>query len=216
MKATAAVACVTLGLCLASRTARADEATVTVGEDDEGFARPPARAVVAEVPSVVATPEAYRSPVRFGVGPVGVTTGRDLGLGLGVSADFGTGVVGVRLAAAWLRGDASSSDPRTVGSPLGSSLGQYTGELTLDLHKRGPIHPVFGIGFGLVHIDGPLGSGNAGVGTARLGFEYALGLADADVRLGGGVTGVLPGPTDSALADLRGYGLVGAGVSIGF
>src|SRR4029077_8880441 len=106
------------------------------------------------------------------------TTGQNLGLGLGIAADFGTGSVGARVGAAWLRtgetGDANHA-------PLGDSLGQYTGELTLDLHKRGPVHPVFGIGFGLAHVEKPGGGGSLGIGTARFGVEYALGLPDADV-----------------------------------
>jgi hypothetical protein len=224
----AAMAC---GACtlvaLAPSEASADEARVTVGSVDDGFARPPPRPLVLAVDPrvdedpplprfVAAPPEVYRSPVRFQVGPAGVTTGRNLGLGLGVGADFGTGTVGVRLAAAWLRGDARAGDPSSMSSPLGSSLGQYTGELTVDLHKRGPLHPVFGLGFGLLHVDGPLGAGSAGIGTARLGVEYSLGLEDADVRLGAGVTGVLPGPAGQQLADMHGYALVGAGISIGF
>jgi hypothetical protein len=215
------LAAAVLAVAFAPRAAKADEATVAVGEsirdDDARFARPPAHAVAVDdvvPPPANPAPEPYRAPVRLTVGPVGVTTGNDLGLGLGVSADFGTGTVGVRLGAAWVRGEGSTESPS--GAPLGSSLGQYTGELTVDLHKRGPLHPVFGLGFGLVHIDGPLGSGSAGVGTARFGVEYALTVEDADVRLGAGVTGVLPGPADRELGDLRGYALVGAGVSIGF
>jgi hypothetical protein len=211
---------------LAPRDVWADEARVTVGSVDDGFARPPPRALVVATDSrpdddppryvVAPPPEVYRSPVRLEVGPAGVTTGRNLGLGLGVGADFGTGTVGVRLAAAWMRGDARSGDPGSVSSPLGSSLGQYTGELTVDLHKRGPLHPLFGLGFGLLHVDGPLGAGSAGIGTARLGVEYSLGLEDADVRLGAGVMGVLPGPAGQQLADMHGYALVAAGISIGF
>jgi hypothetical protein len=208
---------------LVPRRALADEARVSVGELDDRFARPPAWTEPPRepVPSyeapryvVAPPPEVYRSPVRLEVGPVAVTTGQNLGLGLGVGAAFGTGTVGVRLGAVWARGDAQAGE--ATPSPLGSSLGQYTGELTVDLHKRGSLHPVFGLGFGMLHIDGPGGSGNAGIGTARFGLEYALGLEDADVRLGGGVTGVLPGPADRELADVKAYALVGAGISVGF
>jgi hypothetical protein len=218
MRSRSAVTLVVLLLgFFASRAARADEARVTVGDDDDRFARPPARAVAVDEdppPVIRPSPELYRSPVRLTVGPVGVTTGSDLALGLGVAADFGTGTVGVRLGAAWVRGEGSATS--VTNAPLGSSLGQYTGELTIDLHKRGALHPLFGLGFGLVHVDGPLGTGSAGVGTARFGVEYALGLEDADVRLGAGITGVLPGPADRELADLRGYAIVGAGVAVGF
>src|SRR5262249_22069867 len=116
----------------------------------------------------------YRSPFRLHLGPTAVTTGRGLGLGLGVAADFGRGAVGFRLAAAWMRGEPSSSDLGRVPSPLGDGLAQYTGELTLDFNKRGPVHPVFGLGFGLAHVGRGDSSGNLGIGTARLGLEYAL------------------------------------------
>jgi hypothetical protein len=99
---------------------------------------------------------------------------------------------------------------------LGTGLGQYTGELTLDLHKIGPVHPVFGVGFGLAHVQNAAGGGNAGIGIARLGLEYSLGLEDADVRLGAGVTGVLAGPEDKEIENLRGYALIGAQIAIGF
>lgn len=207
------------------RVAHAGDATVSVGDPD-GFAEPPPRSepVVVreadddrerfeETPPPDA-PEAYRSPFRLNVGPVGVTSGRGLGLGLGVAADFGTGTVGARIAGAWTRGETASAD--APQSELGTGLGQYTGELTLDLHKKGPVHPVFGVGFGLAHVANAQGGGNAGIGIARLGVEYSLGLTDADVRLGAGVTGVLAGPEDREVDNLRGYALVGAQVAIGF
>jgi hypothetical protein len=205
-----------------SAPAAADDAVVTVGHNDGGFAEPPPRQdPVAVDPRYAETgwapererPEPYRSPVRLQVGPSAVTTGQNLGLGLGIAADFGTGSVGARVAAAWLR-TGENSDANE--SALGTSLGQYTGELTLDFHKRGPVHPVFGIGFGLAHVEKASGAGNLGIGTARVGVEYALGLEDADVRIGGGITGVLPGPADREVQDLRGYALLGAGISIGF
>ncbi len=217
-----AVAFVTLGATAGE--AKADPAEVTVGPVDDGrFAQPPrgagpgsAEEVIPDeppVPYVPPPPERYRSPLRLSVGPAGVTTGQNLGLGLGVGADFGTGTVGARLAAAWLRGDPQAA---ADGNALGTSLAQYTGELTIDLHKHGPVHPIFGLGFGLVHVNEPTGSGSAGIGTARLGIEYALGLDDADVRLGGSLLGALPGPADREVQDLRGYAMVQAGISIGF
>ncbi|WP_394847959.1 hypothetical protein LZC95_10900 [Pendulispora brunnea] len=136
-----------------------------------------------------------------------MTTGRGLGMGLGVGADFGRGTVGARLAAAWLRGERQSDD---------TGIGQYTGELTLDLNKRGQVHPVFGVGFGVARVNKPEGSGNVGIGIARFGLEYSLGLEDTDVRLGGGITGVLPGPADREVSDVKPYALVGANVAIGF
>ena len=215
-----------LATLAAPRVARADDATVTVGAVDAArFAAPPrderwqepARPIVVDASGYVveAPPERERAPVRLGVGPAAITSGRGLGLGLGVSADFGTGTVGARIAAAWLRGEARGDDEART-SPLGSGVGQYTGELTLDLHKRGPIHPILGAGFGLVHVSKPGGGGNAGVGTGRLALEYQIALEDADVRLGAGITGVIAGPTDREVDDLHGYALVGAALTIGF
>jgi hypothetical protein len=208
--------------------ARADDATVDVGSASR-FADPPPppRAMlptaVSDAPPRVTDEddderyvgrELYRSPVRLSLGPAGLTTGRSLGAGIGVAADFGRGSVGFRLAATWLRGEASPGSG--TPSPVGDGLAQYTGEVTLDLHKRGPLHPVFGLGFGLAKVNRGDGSGAVGIGTARLGLEYALALEDADARVGLGVTGVLPGPSDRDTQDVRAYALVGAHLSIGF
>jgi hypothetical protein len=206
------------------RSARADEATVRVGlpRAFEGrYAAPPPDAPVvrndpapydgydhsAYLPEPAR--EVYRSPFRLNLGPAGVTSGRSLGLGLGLAADFGAGTVGARIAAAWMRGE-EHNDALAQSAPLGSGLAQYTGELTLDFHRRGPVHPVFGMGFGLAHVSKPGGSGNAGIGTVRLGIEYAL------VRIGGGVTGVLCGPSEREVDDLRGYAVVAGTLAIGF
>lgn len=207
-------ACV-LGL---APSARADEATVSVGQR---FAEPP-RDPDPSRPIVVvddgrfseAPRELRRSPVRLALGPMGVTTGKSFGLGVGLAADFGTGSVGARIAAAWLRGEGKNADG--TSTPTGDAIGQYTGELTLDVVKRGPIHPVLGMGAGVLHVSRPDTSGYAGVGTARLALEYALNLEDADVRVGGGVTGGLVGPVDQDVKDLRAYALVGLHLAIGF
>ena len=119
------------------------------------------------------------------------------------------------MEAVWARGEGHGGDA-TSASPLGSSLGQYTAGVTLDLHKRGPLHPLLGVGVGVVHVSKPEGSGVAGVGTGRLGLEYALGIEDADVRIGGHVTGVLSGPTDEELSNVRGYVVSMATMSVGF
>jgi len=140
------------------------------------------------------------------------TTGRGLGPGLGVAADFGSGTLGFRLAAAWLHGEPSAASP----SPIGGSLAQYTGELTLDFARRGPLHPVLGIGFGYARVDSGLAAGGLGVGTARAALEYVLPLDDADVRFSAGVLGALPGPADSSVADLKGWALLGATIGVGF
>ena len=215
---------VTAAMAIGAR-ARAADASVTLGNVPErtSFAEPP-RPIDAPIAQddddrdrFLPPPrhELYRSPFRLQLGPAGVTTGRGLGLGMNLAADIGTGTVGARLSAAWLRGEGHSGDA-TSASPIGQTLGQYTAEMTLDLHKRGPLHPVLGIGFGLLHVSKPEGSGTAGIGTGRVGLEYALGLEDADVRFGGSVTGVLAGPADDELSSLRGYALFAATLSIGF
>jgi hypothetical protein len=162
-------------------------------------------------PPLYERPDLYRSPFRLHIGPSAVTTGRGLGMGLGVAGDFGRGSVGLRLAATWLRGE-----PGSEGSRIGDGLSQYTGELTLDLYKRGPVHPIFALGFGLARVSRGDTAGSIGIGTARLGIEYALGLDDADVRIGLGVMGVLPGPADRQVSDVKGYFLTGASIGIGF
>jgi hypothetical protein len=207
-------------------SAHADSATVSVGDPDR-FATPPHSDPVVVVreddrdeerfDQAPPSADPYRSPFRLNVGPVAATSGRGLGLGVGVAADFGTGTVGARISGAWARGE-NASDPQSTANQgdLGSGLGQYTGELTLDFHKKGTVHPVFGVGFGLAHVQNAAGGGNAGIGIARLGVEYSLGLEDADVRLGAGVTGVLAGPEDKEVENLRGYALIGAQIAIGF
>ena len=220
-----------LGIALASAfllaapgDARADDATVNVGtgrfaeppEDDDN---PPPRSaplVVEDRDRFGARDprELHRSPFRLQLGPQGITTGKGFGIGVGVAADFGTGSVGGRLAASWLRGEGKNGDG--TSTPTGDTVGLYTGEVTLDLHKRGPVHPVIGMGVGLLHVSRPDTSGVAGVGTGRLGLEYSLGLEDADVRVGGSVTGGLIGPIDSDVKDLRAYALVGVHLAIGF
>lgn len=197
------------------------DASVSVG--DEGrFARPPREADPPAV--VVAQPEApaplpierYRSPFRLSVGPAMFVAGSDVGLGLGVAADFGTGTVGGRISAAWLRAQKQGSTDAGA-SPIGNGFGQYTAEITLDFMKRGPVHPMLGLGFGGLHVFHPV-SGDlvAGVGTARAGLEYALSFDDADVRVSAFVSGAMLGPAPHALQDLKGYGLFGASIGIGF
>lgn len=227
MKRNIATLVCTLGWSFAS-SALADEAVVSVGHD---FARPPVTVVAPPQRVIVVhddpppppqqwvdtTPlphEVYRSPFRLSVGPSGVTTGRGLGMGLSLAGDFGTGTVGARIAAMWLHGEPQGGSPVMPAS--GTSMGQYTAELVLDLHKAGPVHPLFGLGFGLLHVAKNDVSGDAAIGTARLGLEYALGIEDADVRLGLSVLGAMPGVSDRELADLRAYGMVNASIAIGF
>jgi hypothetical protein len=219
--------CLALGLGVVvmagENPAFAGDASVSVGPIEpvgRTYARPPQPVVIAEdepdsEPIDYRPPaaELYRSPFRLEVGPTAVTSGQGLGLGLGVAANFGRGTVGARLAAGWMRGEVRDPD-RT--SALGQALAQYTGELTLDLHKRGPLHPVVGMGFGLAHVSNGPQTGNVGIGVGRIAIEYALGLDDADVRIGGGVSGALAGPADREVEALRGYALIGGAISIGF
>jgi len=203
-----------LAVAATSKIAAAD-ATVSVGR----FAEPPPQnlppVIVAEDPPRE-NPENYRSPFRLSVGPAAFLSGSDGGAGLAVAADIGTGTVGARLYAAWFRAQKQGTDG-ALTSPVGNGFGQYTAEITLDFHKRGPFHPVFGLGFGALHVFHPAyGDLVAGIGTARLGLEYAFAFDDADVRIGAGITGVLPGPAPHQLADLKGYGLIGASIGIGF
>lgn len=215
-----------LGLATAlEREARADDATVTVG-DGQRFSEPPPTqpvassssqpgAVVANDDFIAREPELRRSPFRLTLGPAGITTGKGFGFGVGLGADFGAGSVGGRLSASWLRGEGKNDGGSST--PTGDSVGHYSGEITLDLHKRGPIHPVIGMGAGFLHVSRPdARSGFAGVGTGRFALEYALGLEDADVRVGASVTGGIVGPVDSEVKDLRAYALTGAHLAIGF
>jgi hypothetical protein len=209
-----AAAVVLAAASLLPRAARGqDRAVVVVSRD--GFAPPPgddrgASDQAAARPQVEDAPA--RSAVRLGVGPEASTTGRGLGAGLGVAADFGRGTLGFRLAGAWLHGEPSSGSP----SPVGGGLAQYTGELTVDFARRGPWRPVLGLGLGYARVDTGRAAGDVGIGTARLALEYALGFDDADVRVGAGVSGALPGPADGAVTDVKGWALVGASLVVGF
>ena len=150
-------------------------------------------------------PDAYRSPVRFAVGPAGFIARSAQGFGLGIATDFGTGTIGVRLAASWL------------GPGTRASLDQYTGELVLDALPHGPLHPVLGVGFGLAHIDFQGAGGDLGVGVARLGLEYSLALRDADLRVGVNAMGGLPGPRDASVpSNFGAYAVFGGAIILGF
>lgn len=214
------VAAVLGGILSSWHEARADEATVIVGGPP--FAPPPDGQTAVDPRSTRATddllardPELYRSSFRISLGPAGITTGKGFGLGVGVGADIGTGSVGGRIAAAWLRGEGKTDSG--ASTPTGDSVGQYTAEITLDLHKRGPIHPIFGMGAGALHVSRADGkSGFAGIGTGRLALDYALGLDDADVRVGAGITAGLLGPVDDEIKPLHAYALTDVHLAIGF
>lgn len=154
-----------------------------------------------------------RAPVRLTLGPAFLTTGKGLGVGLGVGLELGSGRVGGRISATWLRGEGTRSG---VVTPTGDAVGHYVGELTLDLLKRGSIHPVVAVGGGVLHVSRPDVSGVVAVGTVRASLEYFAPLDEADLRLGLDVTGGLAGPGDDALRDVRGYGLFGVHAALGF
>lgn len=219
-----------VGSLFFARTARADEATVGVAVPDSSsrtgssWQNPPADPRFSDPPSgeiaraedrfIARDPELRRSPFRVALGPQGITTGKGFGYGVGLGADFGTGSVGGRLSAAWLRGEGTKDGSST---PTGDFIGIYTGEITLDAHKRGPWHPVIGMGVGFLHVSRPDDkSGFAGVGTGRVALEYALGLEDADVRVGANVTGGLIGPVDDDIKSLHAYVQTGLHMAIGF
>src|SRR4051812_25039551 len=131
------VAVMVLGCMLgATREARADDATVSVGER---FSEPPPEprqqqaAPIAVDDSSRFGPERdprelHRAPFRLQLGPQGITTGKGFGIGVGLGLDFGSGSVGGRLAASWLRGEGTSSDGTSTAT--GDSVGVYTGEVT--------------------------------------------------------------------------------------
>ena len=209
------------------REAKADDATVGVAVPDDHFSQPPQnppqnqggwqgpQTFPVDDGFIAKEPELRRSPFRVALGPTGITTGHGFGYGVGLGADIGTGSVGGRLSVAWLRGEGKRDSGSST--PTGDSVGIYSGEITLDLHKRGPWHPVFGMGAGVIHVSRTDNkSGFAGVGTGRFAIEYALGLDDADVRIGANVTGGLIGPVDDEIKGLRGYVQSGLHVAIGF
>jgi len=154
-----------------------------------------------------------RSPIRLSLGPSFLTTGKGLGVGLGVGIELGSGIVGGRLGATWLRGEGTRDG---VVTPTGDSVGHYVGELTLDIVKRGAIHPVLAVGGGILHVSRPDVSGVVAVGTVRASLEYFAPIEEADVRIGLDATGGLAGPGADALRDVKGYGLFGVHAALGF
>ncbi len=121
-------------------------------------------------------------------------------------------MVGLRLSAAWFRGEA----PGDSSARLGDRAGLYAGELTLDLHETGPLHGVFGLGLGALNVGKADVEGWAVAGLARLGFEYSLARGGADARFGAGVTGGLLGPGDAVATGAPAFVTANATFSIGF
>lgn len=198
-----------IGGALVSTAARADDAIVPVGRFAPTPVRSPER---SEEPDPPNAPE--RSSARLEVGPALVTTGEGAGLGATVAAGFGKGSVGARLFGAWTRGEGTRDDGRSTAT--GDAMSQYGAELTVDLLRRGRIHPILGVGGAALHVSRPDGaSGFAGAGTFRAAVEIGLGLEDADVRAAAGLTGGLVGPAGSEIRDLGGYGLATLGLVVG-
>lgn len=198
------------------------DATISVGNG--GYSRPPPPEIVVvhddtPHPSIYEDhthelpKDPYRSPFRLTIGPAAITSGQGIGPGLLAAADFGTGPVGVRLSAAWFRGE-SPDDPN---ARLGTSIGLYSGEVVLDLHRGGPLHPVLALGLGGLNVQKDQNVGGWAVaGIGRIGLEYALTIDEADVRIGAGLTGALLGPSDPALGNIRALAMMNATLSIGF
>ena len=190
---------------------------------EDRFATPPPG---REAPPVAVDPDyqppppppplaaAYRSPVRFELGPGFITSGKGVGYGLSGGLAVGTGTVGGRFSASFFRGEGG--DNNNKNAPTGAATSQYLAELVLDLKKRGPIHPVVAMGMGLVHVDKGGTSGEAGVGTARIGAEYQFPVDDADVRAGASLMGALAGPASDEVKDLKAYGIFDLHVAVGF
>jgi len=191
--------------------------------DDRFAAPPPGRepaAVVAVDPDYVPPPPpppiatSYRSPVRLELGPGFITSGKGLGYGLTGGIGVGTGTVGGRFTASFFRGEGG--DNNNKDAPTGASTSQYLAELVLDLKKRGPLHPVVAMGAGLIHVDKGGTSGEAGVGTARVGAEYQFPVDDADIRVGASILGAMVGPASDEVKDLKAYGIFDVHVAVGF
>lgn len=152
-----------------------------------------------------------RAGIRLTLGPSSVTTGAGLGYGLLAGVDLGTGSVGGRLSGTWARAERSDGT-----SPTGNGFAQYLAELVLDPRREGSLHPIFAVGVGAATVQGKDDTSAAGIGTARVGVEYAFGLDDADVRVGANIFGAMIGPAEERLRDLRGYGGLSLQVSVGF
>jgi hypothetical protein len=210
-----------VGSLLVSSVASADSATISVGNGVTRYSEPPPIIVVRDdspQPSIYERPrelpkDPYRSPFRLTIGPAAITSGQGVGPGMIAAADFGTGAVGLRLSAAWFRGEAAS-DPN---ARLGNTIGLYAGELVLDLNKAGPLHPLMGLGLGALNVGkDPNVNAWAVAGLGRVGFEYSLQMEDADVRFGAGLSGGLLGPSDDAISNARAFAMLNATFSIGF
>lgn len=118
------------------------------------------------------------SLARFHVGPVVLL--EPSGPGLTTALDVGERAVGARVSGSWLR----------AGSEQG--LASYAAELWIDFRHRAALHPILGAGASWLR-GGALGEDdNVGAGVLRGALEYELPIADADARLGFGLTALVP------------------------
>lgn len=149
-----------------------------------------------------------RSPVRLTVGPQTAFTSNGTHFGALAGLDFGSNRLGGRFSASWARGVQTAAG--------NSSLSQFGGELTLDLAKRGMLHPVFGLGLAVLYVEQADVKAFAGAGTLRAGLELPLPVQEADLRVGLSAQGGLIGPADARLERMRGLANVLATFSLGF
>lgn len=180
-------------------------------DDDRPLLAPPGEDRPSR-PSAWTNWDRERSPVRLTVGPQTTFTNQGAHFGALAGLDFGKERLGGRLSASWARGLS------TPGS--GASVSQFGGELTLDVAKRGLLHPVFGLGLALLYVEHGTPNGDvkafAGAGTLRGGLEIPIPVQEADVRVGLFAQGGLVGPSDERLERMRGIANVMASVSLGF
>lgn len=213
---------VALGLLVGLPTVARAQSMVAYAEPPPGrtvpYTEPDDRPVVAQPAPYGDRPYAgsswsnwdrERSPVRLTVGPQSSFSNHGAHFGALAGLDFGRDRLGGRIAASWARG------LETPGSG-GSSLSQFGGELTLDLAKRGMLHPVFGLGLAVLYVEHGDIKAFAGAGTLRAGLEVPLPVHEADVRIGLSAQGGLIGPSDERLERMRGIGNVLATFSLGF
>lgn len=147
------------------------------------------------------------SLVRLEVGPLVALAPDGIQAGVGAGLAIGRGPLGARISSSW-----SQSATHSEGT-----LASVLSELTVDVRRRGPIHPVLGVGVGVLHADRVNGaSGFAGAGVMSFTLEIALPIEATDVRAGAILLGGLIGPRDRELADVRGFVTGGLRLAVGF
>ena len=189
-------------------------AIVPDGEPASQFGARPTTYDYYEPPSRPPLAVAYRAPLRFELGPSFITSGTGVGYGLSGGLSLGTGTIGGRFSASFYRGEGGDTNDKNALT--GVSTAQYLAELVLDLKKNGSLHPIVAMGMGIDHVDKGGTSGEAGIGTGRVGLEYQFAVDDADVRAGASLLGALTGPASDEVKDLKAYGIFDLHVAVGF